>query len=72
MTGFGDSWMRPIMADIQKFPSWAVLRASDLAKRQVSLMQLPVCVDDVKWLFVFPRILMAEGPLDLFLPAGHQ
>ena len=47
MSGFGDTWMRPIMADIRKFPSWAVLRASDLAKRQVSLMQLPVCVDDI-------------------------
>jgi len=47
MTGFGDSWIRPIMADIQRFPSWAVLRASDLAKRQVSLMQLPVCIDEV-------------------------
>jgi len=47
MSGFGDGWMRPIMADIVKFPDWAVLRASDLAKRQVSLMQLPVCVDDI-------------------------
>ena len=47
MGGFGDGWMRPVMADIAKFPQWAVLRASDLAKRQVSLMQLPVCVGDV-------------------------
>jgi 5-methyltetrahydropteroyltriglutamate--homocysteine methyltransferase len=48
MSGFGDSWFRPIMADIMKFPGWASLRAADLAKRQVSLMQLPVCVDEVK------------------------
>jgi 5-methyltetrahydropteroyltriglutamate--homocysteine methyltransferase len=48
MSGFGDSWFRPIMADIAKFPGWAVMRASDLSKRQVSLMQLPVCVEDVK------------------------
>src|SRR5712692_1226992 len=48
MTGFGDSWFRPIMADVAKFPGWAVLRASDLAKRQVSLMQLPVCTSEVK------------------------
>jgi 5-methyltetrahydropteroyltriglutamate--homocysteine methyltransferase len=47
MSGFGDSWMRPVMADILKFPQWAVLRASDLAKRQVSLMQLPVCVEEI-------------------------
>jgi 5-methyltetrahydropteroyltriglutamate--homocysteine methyltransferase len=48
MKGFGSSWMRPVMADIRQFPDWAVMRASDLAKRQVSLMQLPVCVDDVE------------------------
>lgn len=48
LTGFGDSWTRPIMADIQRFPGWAVLRAEELAKRSVSLMTLPVCTGEVR------------------------
>ena len=48
MTGFGDSWTRPIMADIARFPGWAVLRAEELAKRSVSLMTLPVCTGEVR------------------------
>jgi 5-methyltetrahydropteroyltriglutamate--homocysteine methyltransferase len=48
LTGFGDSWTRPIMADIQSFPGWAVMRAEELAKRSVSLMTLPVCTGEVR------------------------
>jgi 5-methyltetrahydropteroyltriglutamate--homocysteine methyltransferase len=79
LTGFGDSWMRPIMADIERFPGWAVLRAEELAKRSVSLMQLPVCVGDVRSLGtgevaaeceVFRRALAAGSFADVFMTAA--
>jgi 5-methyltetrahydropteroyltriglutamate--homocysteine methyltransferase len=48
LSGFGESWTRPIMADIARFPGWAVMRAEELAKRSVSLMTLPVCTGEVR------------------------
>jgi 5-methyltetrahydropteroyltriglutamate--homocysteine methyltransferase len=78
LSGFGGSWMRPIMADIQRFPGWAVLRAEELAKRSVSLMQLPVCVGDVGSLGtdevavecdVFKRALRSSAFAEAFMTA---
>jgi 5-methyltetrahydropteroyltriglutamate--homocysteine methyltransferase len=79
LSGFGDSWMRPIMADIARFPGWAVLRAEELAKRSVSLMQLPVCVGDVRSLGteevaaecdVFRRALATSTFAEVFMTAA--
>jgi 5-methyltetrahydropteroyltriglutamate--homocysteine methyltransferase len=79
LSGFGESWMRPIMADIQAFPGWAVLRAEELAKRSVSLIQLPVCVGEVRSLGtdevaaecdVFRRSLASSSFAETFMTAA--
>jgi 5-methyltetrahydropteroyltriglutamate--homocysteine methyltransferase len=78
MSGFGESWTRPIMADIAAFPGWAVLRAEELAKRSVSLMTLPVCTGEVRSLGtgevaaecdVFDRARASSSFSDAFMTA---
>ena len=78
LSGFGDRWTRPIMADIQRFPGWAVLRAEELAKRPVSLMTLPVCTGEVRSLGtdevaaecdVFDRARTSSSFSDAFMTA---